>query len=115
MLFRSVLLAKVSKHASSLGNFRSASGPHVFLCSFCSNQVRTGRSLIPCLWTTMATSSVLSAKRALVSLLLGFAAISGISFGINRESTDEAVTQASRKVAKKTHPDKGDSEAHAKN
>ena len=43
-----------------------------------------------------------------------FAAISGISLGINRESTDEAVTQAFRKVAKKTHPDKGGSEARAK-
>ena len=61
----------------------------------------------------MAGSSVLLAKRTLVTLLLRLAAAYQVVVSINRDSPDVKVTQAFRKVVLKVHPDKGGSLADA--
>ena len=112
-------LSKIDKSAKTfvwgMGNFRSASGPHVFLrfrfAAIKFEQVVPSYRVSGLPWLPR-----LCCQRNVPWFHCSwvFAAISGISLGINRESTDEAVTQAFRKVAKKTHPDKGGSEARAK-
>ena len=51
------------------------------------------------------------AKRALVSLLLRLAGKYGLSLELTRESADKDVQRAYKKVAFKTHPDKGGAQA----
>ena len=49
------------------------------------------------------------AKRALVVLLRALASTYGLQLELTRDSPDEAVTKAFRRVAVKVHPDKGGS------
>ena len=63
----------------------------------------------------MGTSSLQAARRSFVKLLLALAAVYNLTLTINRDSTDEVLTQAFRKVAKKVHPDKGGDEKDSKN
>ena len=62
----------------------------------------------------MASSSVLLAKRALVSLLLRLAVAYGVTVAVSRGSPDAEVTTAYRKVVLKAHPDKGGSTTDSK-
>ena len=55
----------------------------------------------------MPVSPLQAAKRALVTLLLALAAAYNIAIAINRESEDEAIKKAFRRVILKAHPDKG--------
>ena len=55
----------------------------------------------------MPSSSVLLAKRSLVSLLLRLAVAYQVVISVNRTSPDAGVKAAFRKVALKVHPDKG--------
>ena len=55
----------------------------------------------------MAASCAQLAKRALVSTLLAFASVYGLTLALNRDSLDATVLVAYRKVVKKVHPDKG--------
>ena len=55
----------------------------------------------------MPISTVLRAKRALVSILLQLASFYTLDVDLVRESHDDAVLSAYRRVAKKAHPDKG--------
>ena len=55
----------------------------------------------------MAASVVLLAKRALVSLLLRFAATYSVTVAVRRSSSDAGVTTAYRKVVLKVRPGKG--------
>ena len=48
-----------------------------------------------------------AAKRALVSLLLRLALAYNIGISVNRDSDDNDVKRAFRKVSAKVHPDKG--------
>ena len=59
------------------------------------------------MFLSMAASTVLLAKRSLVSLLLRLAAAYHAVVSINRTSSDAHVKAAFRKVALKVHPDKG--------
>ena len=47
------------------------------------------------------------AKRAFVKVLLALAVTYGSSLHINRDSADDAVSAAYRRVTKRAHPDKG--------
>ena len=55
----------------------------------------------------MPVSPLQAAKRALVTLLLALAAAYNVAISINRDSEDEAVKKAFRRVILKAHPDKG--------
>jgi len=55
----------------------------------------------------MPSSTVLIAKRALVSLLLKLAVACHVVISINRDSADAQVQAAFRRVVLKVHPDKG--------
>jgi len=55
----------------------------------------------------MAVGPVQSAKRALVGVLLALALAYRVTVVLSRESTDEQVAKAYRRVLLKTHPDKG--------
>ena len=55
----------------------------------------------------MPSSSVLLAKRSLVSLLLRLAVAYQVVISVNRTSPDAGVKAAFRKVVLKVHPDKG--------
>ena len=55
----------------------------------------------------MPTSTVLLAKRALVSLLLRLAVAYQVVLSINRDASVVVVTASFRKVVLKVHPDKG--------
>ena len=55
----------------------------------------------------MPVSPLQAAKRALVTLLLAVAAAYNVAIAITRESEDEAVKKAFRRVILKAHPDKG--------
>ena len=57
----------------------------------------------------MPSSTVLLAKRALVSLLLRLAVAYHVLVAVNRDSSDPIVTVAYKKVILKVHPDKGGS------
>ena len=54
-------------------------------------------------------STVDIAKRALVKLLLQYAAFYRVALSLTRDSPADAVKEACRKVAVKVHPDKGGS------
>ncbi len=47
------------------------------------------------------------AKRALVRVLLALAAVYGLVVNVSRDSADDAVKAAYRRVVRRTHPDKG--------
>ena len=47
------------------------------------------------------------AKRAFVKVLLALAATYGLELRLNRDSGDDAVSAAYRRVMKRVHPDKG--------
>ena len=55
----------------------------------------------------MPCSTLFRLKRALVSVLLSLASAYCIITEINRDSEDDAILGAYRRVAKKVHPDKG--------
>ena len=55
----------------------------------------------------MATSRVLVAKRAFVSVILALAHAYKLVANINRDSTDDMVLRAYKRVMLKAHPDKG--------
>ena len=57
-------------------------------------------------------STVDIAKRALVKLLLQYAAFYRVALSLTRDSPADAVKAAFRKVSAKVHPDKGGSFAH---
>jgi hypothetical protein len=55
----------------------------------------------------MAVSPLQRAKRAFVIVLQSIAAAYSVQLDVTRESADNLVTSAFRRVAKKVHPDKG--------
>ena len=55
----------------------------------------------------MASSAVLQAKRALVSVLLYLAAEFGLDLRLSQDSPDSVVSSSYRRVAREVHPDKG--------
>ena len=55
----------------------------------------------------MPTSAATLAKRALVSVILRLAVAYLITLAVNRDSPDERITAAYRKLVLKVHPDKG--------
>eukprot|EP00439_Symbiodinium_sp_Y106_P038402 s8281_g4.t1 len=61
----------------------------------------------------MVASLALLAKRALESLLLALARQHNVSAMVKRDSSDQDVEKAFRRVVKKAHPDKGGEVAHA--
>ena len=61
----------------------------------------------------MPVTPALVARRALVKVLLALAALYALSLNLSRESTDEQVTKAYKRVALKVHPDKGGTVEHA--
>ena len=62
--------------------------------------------------TFMASRGQL-AKRALVKVLLALAAVYGLVVSVSRDSADDAVKAAYRRVVKRAHPDKGGALADA--
>jgi hypothetical protein len=52
-------------------------------------------------------SAVQAAKRALVVVLRSLAAVYSIMLEVNRDSPDDEVKKAFKRVAAKAHPDKG--------
>ena len=60
-------------------------------------------------------SALQLAKRALVTLLLALARQYNIVLALNRDSKDDVVLTALKKVARKVHPDKGGSGEDQKN
>ena len=61
----------------------------------------------------MAVSPALSARRALVKLLLTLASLYSVAVDLNRDSCDKTVATAFKKVFLKAHPDKGGTDQHA--
>ena len=61
----------------------------------------------------MAASGSQQAKRALVKVLLTLAAFYSLRVDVARESTDDVVRSAFKRVALKVHPDKGGLLEHA--
>ena len=53
------------------------------------------------------------AKRALVRVLLALAAVYGLVVNVSRDSADDAVKAAYRRVVRRAHPDKGGAVADA--
>ena len=62
----------------------------------------------------MVVNAAQVAKRAFVKVLLRLATAYRLFLGINRDSNDQALTSAYRKLARKVHPDKGGSETDQK-
>ena len=58
-------------------------------------------------------SAAVSARRALVRVLLCLALVYNVKLVLTRDSVDEEVSAAYRKVVKKAHPDKGGTTADA--
>ena len=58
---------------------------------------------------------VQAAKKAFVRVLLHLASVYGVAANVNRESPDDDLMKAFRKVAFRCHPDKGGIAAHTKN
>jgi len=52
------------------------------------------------------------AKRSLVSLLKTLAGVYGVALNLTRDSTDQEVATAYRKLSRKTHPDRGGRPEH---
>ena len=61
----------------------------------------------------MASGGPQHTKRALVKVLLAIAALYSCSLELNRDSPDEVVNKAFKKVSLKAHPDKGGLLKHA--
>ena len=61
----------------------------------------------------MAVTLKQAAKRALVKLLLALAAAYGVQLSVSRDSADEDVRKAFRRMSMKVHPDKGGAAADA--
>ena len=57
-------------------------------------------------------SSVETAKRALVRLLLHLAKLYRVVLGITRDSADDDIRKSYKKVSRKAHPDHGGSGEH---
>ena len=55
----------------------------------------------------MPCSTLLRLKRELVSVLLSLVSAYGVATDVNRDSEDDAILVAYRRVVKKVHPDKG--------
>ena len=55
----------------------------------------------------MSLSVLTRAKRAFVNVLLTTASFFGLPLTVTRDSDDQALVSAYRRVAKKAHPDKG--------
>ena len=55
----------------------------------------------------MAASGPQQARRALVKVLLTLAALYSLHLDVARDSADDVVTRASRRVTLKVHPDTG--------
>ena len=55
----------------------------------------------------MASSAILVAKRAFVSVLLALGCAYRLAFTINRDSDDADILRAYRRTLLKVHPDKG--------
>ena len=62
----------------------------------------------------MATSPALSARRALVKLLLHIASLYQVVLGVSRDSSDKDVNKGLKKLLLTVRPDKGGSEEHTK-
>ena len=61
----------------------------------------------------MAASGPQQARRALVKVLLTLAALYSLHLDVARDSADDVVTRAFRRVTLKVHPDKGGLLEHA--
>ena len=61
----------------------------------------------------MACSLVLLAKRASVRVLISVALAYGMALTINRDSTDQELRTAYRRLFLRAHPDEGGSAQHA--
>ena len=61
----------------------------------------------------MAASGPQRAKGALVKVLLTLAALYSVRLDVARDSADDTVTKAYKRVALKVHPDKGGLLEHA--
>ena len=80
-------------------------------CSFCLlAQHAHRRPPQPC---TMPMSVHQRSKRAFVQVILSLAAAYGLVTQVNRDSDDEAIKAAYRRVVRRVHPDKGGSVADA--
>ena len=55
----------------------------------------------------MGTSPALQARRALVKLLLTLSSLYAVVINLHRDSVDDDVSHAFKKVLLKVHPDKG--------
>ena len=56
---------------------------------------------------TMPCSALTRAKRAFVAVLSSIARVYGLASKTNKDSEDNELLQAYRRVVKKAHPDKG--------
>ena len=61
----------------------------------------------------MGVSGAMQARRAFVKVMIGLAALYGVLLNVTRDSPDNVVTQAHKKLVRKVHPDKGGSKEHA--
>ena len=80
--------------------------------SFCSSPFGLLPACVSCsvaLATAMPASPLQLAKRAFVAVLLALAVAHNIAVEVSRDSPDDAVRKAFRKVCVKPHPDKGGS------
>ena len=62
----------------------------------------------------MVVSQALSARRALVKVLVSLASLYGVLLSVTRESTDDQVLAGYKKLIRKVHPDKGGKTEDAK-
>ena len=62
---------------------------------------------------TMGVSGAMQARRVFVKMMIGLAALYGVLLNVTRDSPDNVVTQAHKKLVRKVHPDKGGSKEHA--
>ena len=87
--------------------FRSQFGSiHLPRASIHSGSIHVPRGLID-VRREMAVGAPQATKRALVKVLLVLAAFYTVNVTVSRESTDEEVLSAYKKVSLKAHPDKG--------
>ena len=61
----------------------------------------------------MAVTELQRAKRALLAVMLALGRLYGCILGVNRDSPDQEVTSALRRLVKMVHPDKGGKAADA--
>ena len=63
--------------------------------------------ILPFFCSFMAASLILLARRALVSVLLSLATAYHLAITVDRDSDDQVVVKAYKRVLLKAHPDKG--------